>query len=313
MPYVRPDVHAVLNMLGNAPGPQMHEVDAPTARAMMRQMTLITERPRGELARVLDLGIPSPHGHAIPARLYSAVATPADGPVVAFYHGGGWVIGDLDSHDAMCRALANESSVRVVAVDYRLAPENKFPAAFEDAYAALVWTEKNATEQSFNPNRIAVAGDSAGGNLAAAVALHTKAKGGPKLSAQILLYPVTQAKAQTGSMNELAKGYFLEKAGMDWFCDQYMEAGTDPADPRLSPLSAKDVGGVAPAFIVVAEYDPLKDEGKQYAAKLKAAGVDTTLIEVKGMIHGYLAMGGLLPQANLSLKEIGQAIAKLLA
>ena len=304
---------AIMKQMAASPAPKLWEVSAPQARAMFAAMGEGFGKQSIPVGKIDSVEIPGPGG-PLAARVYTPVGmTGRVTPVCVFYHGGGWVIGDLDSHDAMCRALANESSVRVVAVDYRLAPENKFPAAFEDAYAALVWTEKNATEQSFNPNRIAVAGDSAGGNLAAAVALHTKAKGGPKLSAQILLYPVTQAKAQTGSMNELAKGYFLEKAGMDWFCDQYMEAGTDPADPRLSPLSAKDVGGVAPAFIVVAEYDPLKDEGKQYAAKLKAAGVDTTLIEVKGMIHGYLAMGGLLPQANLSLKEIGQAIAKLLA
>ena len=176
-----------------------------------------------------------------------------------------------------------------------------------------MWTEANAMDHSINPNRLAVAGDSAGGNLAAAVALHAKAKGAPKLAFQALIYPVTQARANTASMNDLATGYFLEKASMDWFCDQYLEMNADLSDPRLSPLAAKDVSGVAPAFVLVAGFDPLKDEGKQYADKLKAAGVPVQFVSYDSMIHGFLGMGGVVPQAGQAIKEIGEALSKALA
>jgi acetyl esterase len=204
--------------------------------------------------------------------------------------------------------IANDSGCRVVSVDYRLAPENKFPAAFDDSYAALTWLEKNGGAHSIDPNKIAVAGDSAGGNLAAAVALAAKQRGGPKVSFQVLIYPVTQARADTESMTKLATGYFLEKAGMDWFFDQYLETGADPNDPRVSPLAAKDVSGVAPALVIVAGFDPLKDEGKQYAAKLKAAGVPVDLVEYDSMIHGFITMGGVVSQTAEASKLIGKAL-----
>ncbi|BCW87851.1 Carboxylesterase NlhH [Alphaproteobacteria bacterium SO-S41] len=304
---------AIMKQMAANPTPKLWEVSAPQARSMFLAMRDAFDAKGTPIGKVDSVEIPGPGG-PLAARIYTPVGlTGRVTPACVYYHGGGWVIGDLDTHDAICRMLANESGCRIVAVDYRLAPENKFPAAFEDAYAVLVWTEANAMDHSINPNRLAVAGDSAGGNLAAAVALHAKAKGTPKLAYQVLIYPVTQARAQTASMNDLATGYFLEKASMDWFCDQYLEPGADLDDPRLSPLAAKDVTGVAPAFVLTAGFDPLKDEGKQYAMKLKAAGVQVEFVEYDSMVHGFLAMGGLLPQAAQAAKEIGKALARALA
>lgn len=304
---------AILKQMAANPTPRLWEVGAPQARAMFAGMREIFEPKGVPIGRIDSVEIPGPGG-PLAARIYTPVGlTGRVTPACVYYHGGGWVIGDLDTHDGICRQLANESGCRVVAVDYRLAPENKFPAAFDDAYAALVWTEASASDHQINPNRLAVAGDSAGGNLAAAVALHTRAKGGPQLKYQVLFYPVTQARAQTASMSELASGYFLEKAAMDWFCDQYLPAGSDANDPRVSPLAAKDVSGVAPAYVLVAGFDPLKDEGKQYAAKLKAAGVAVDFIEYDSMVHGFLGMGGMVPQAGQALREAGRALANALA
>ncbi len=306
-------IDAILKQMAANPAPKMWEVGAPQARAMYLGMRDLFDAKGVAIGKVDSVEIPGPGG-PMAARIYTPVGmTGRVTPACVYYHGGGWVIGDLDTHDAACRMLANESGCRVISVDYRLAPENKFPAAFDDAYAALVWTEKNALDHSINPNRLAVAGDSAGGNLAAAVALHARLKGGPKLSFQALIYPVTQARADTRSMHDLAAGYVLEKASMDWFFDQYLDAGADLNDPRVSPLAAPDVSGVAPAFVLVAGYDPLKDEGKDYAAKLKAAGVPATLVEYDSMIHGFITMGGVAPQAAQALKEIGRALAAALA
>lgn len=305
-------IDAIIKQMAANPSPKLWEMSAPQARVMFSGMREVFEPKGVPIGRVDSVEIPGPGG-PLAARIYTPVGlTGRVTPACVYYHGGGWVIGDLDSHDAICRQLANESGCRVVAVDYRLAPENKFPAAFDDAYAALVWTEANASDHHINPNRLAVAGDSAGGNLAAAVALHTRLKGGPQLKYQVLFYPVTQARAQTASMHDLATGYFLEKAGMDWFCDQYLPAGADVNDPRVSPLAAKDVSGVAPAYVLVAGFDPLKDEGKDYAAKLKAAGVAVDYVEFESMIHGFLGMAGLVPQAGQAIREAGKAMANAL-
>lgn len=306
-------IDAIIKQMAANPAPKIYEVSAPQARTMFLGMREIFEPKGVPIGKVDSVEIPGPGG-PMAARIYTPVGLAGRvTPACVYYHGGGWVIGDLDTHDTLCRQLANESGCRVISVDYRLAPESKFPAAFDDAYAALVWVEANASDYNINPNRIAVAGDSAGGNLAAAVAIQAKHKGGPKIGYQVLFYPVTQARADTASMRDLATGYFLEKASMDWFCDQYLPAGADLSDPRVSPLAAKDVSGVAPAYVLVAGFDPLKDEGKQYAAKLKAAGVAVDFVEYDSMIHGFLGMAGLVPQAGQALKDAGKAMANALA
>ncbi len=306
-------IDAIIKQMAANPAPKLWELGATQARAAFGAMRHLFEPKGVPIGQVDALAIPGPAG-PLQARLYAPVGLAGrTTPLCLYFHGGGWVIGDLDTHDAVCRTLANESGARVLSVDYRLAPEHKFPAAFEDAYAALVWAEANAMSLNANPIRLAAAGDSAGGNLAAAVALHAKAKGGPKLMHQLLIYPVTQARAETPSMRDLATGYFLEKASMNWFFDQYVPSGQDLADPRLSPLSAKDVAGVAPATVIVAGYDPLKDEGIAYARRLEAAGVPTKLVNYESMIHGFIAMGGVVPHAGQALKEAGAELAKALA
>jgi acetyl esterase len=299
---------AILKQMAENPAPKLWEMSPTQGRQMYLQMRDLFEPKGVAIGKVDAIEFPGPGG-PIPARVYTPVGMAGrTTPACIYYHGGGWVIGDLDTHDVTCRMIANDSGCRVISVDYRLAPENRFPAAFDDSYAALTWLEKNAATHSVDPNKIAVAGDSAGGNLAAAVALASKQKGGPKVSFQALIYPVTQARAQTDSMNALATGYFLEKAGMDWFCDQYLNPGDDIDDPRVSPLAAKDLSGVAPALVIVAGFDPLKDEGKQYAAKLKEAGVPVELVEFDSMIHGFITMGGVVPQAAEASKLIGKAM-----
>lgn len=306
-------IDAIIKQMAANPTPKLSQLSAPQARAMFVQMREVFEPKSVPIGKVDTVEIPGPGG-PLAARIYTPVGlTGRVTPACVFYHGGGWVIGDLDTHDAICRTLANESGCRVISVDYRLAPENKFPAAFDDAYAALVWTEANASDHHINPNRLAVVGDSAGGNLAAAVALHTRLKGGPQLRYQVLLYPVVQVRAETASMSELATGYVLEKETMDWFFDQYLPAGADANDARVSPLAAKDVSGVAPAFVLVAGFDPLKDEAKSYAAKLKAAGVAVDFAEFDSMVHGFLGMSALVPQAGQALRQAGKALANALA
>jgi len=301
-------IDAILKQMAENPAPKLWEMSPPQARQMYLDMRELMDAKGVAIGKVDALEIPGPAG-PIPARVYTPVGmTGRTTPAIIYYHGGGWVIGDLDTHDVACRMIASDSGCRVVSVDYRLAPENRFPAAFDDSYAALAWVEKNAASLSIDPNKLAVAGDSAGGNLAAAVALAARQKGGPKLSFQVLIYPVTQARAQTDSMRDLATGYFLEKAGMDWFFDQYLDVSTDPNDPRVSPLAAKDVTGVAPALVIVAGFDPLKDEGKQYAAKLKAAGVPVDLVEYESMIHGFITMGGVVSQTAEATKLIGKTL-----
>ena len=306
-------IDAIIKQMAANPAPKMWDVGAPQARVMFAGMREIFAPKGVPIGKVDSVEIPGPGG-PLAARIYTPVGlTGRVTPACLYFHGGGWVIGDLDTHDVICRRLANESGCRVIAVDYRLAPENKFPAAFEDAYAALVWAEANASSHQINPNRLAVAGDSAGGNLAAAVALYTRLKGGPQLKYQVLFYPVTQARADTRSMADFAQGYFLERAGMDWFCDQYLPPEADLNDPRVSPLAAKDVSGVAPAYVVVAGFDPLRDEGKAYADRLKAAGVAVDFVEFDSMIHGFIGMEGLVPQAGQALKDAGKALSNALS
>jgi acetyl esterase len=230
-------------------------------------------------------------------------------PGLVFFHGGGFVLGDLDTHDGLCRALANESGCRVVSVDYRLAPEHPFPAAVEDSIAAVDWIATNASALGIDASRLAVGGDSAGGNLAAVAAMLAKQRGAPKLGFQLLIYPVAQlGGAETASMRENGKGYFLEKASMEWFTRLYCPDATRRTDPRLSPLLARDLSGLPPAYVVTAGFDPLRDEGKAYADKLDAAGVPVTYVNYPGMVHGFFSFRGLVPKAREAVAAAGGAL-----
>jgi acetyl esterase len=211
-------------------------------------------------------------------------------PLVVFFHGGGFVLCSLDTHDELCRALCRESGAVLVSVDYRLAPEAPYPAAADDCYAALAWAVSHAAELGADPTRVAVAGDSAGGNLAAATALRARDLGGPALRHQCLIYPVTDCRFDTPSYIENAEGYFLTAETMRWFWSHYLQDMGRAAEPYASPLRAPSLAGLPPALVITAEYDPLRDEGEHYAQALSAAGVPTTFRRYDGMIHGFVTL-----------------------
>jgi acetyl esterase len=262
-------------------------------RAMSRMPPPATQI---EVGRVEDRRIPGPGGE-LPVRIYTPAGTGPFG-VLVFFHGGGFVLCDLDTHDPTCRALCRSVGCVVVSVDYRLAPEHRFPAGPEDCYTATRWAAGAAAELGGDPARVAIAGDSAGGNLAAAVALMARDRGGPKLLHQLMVYPVTDCSFETRSYHDNGQGYMLSTAAMKWFWNHYLASEKDGANPYASPLRAADLRGLAPATVITAEYDPLRDEGEAYAARLKEAGVPTELRRYDGVIHGFLGMGEFLSQAR---------------
>jgi acetyl esterase len=236
---------------------------------------------------VVDRTAPGPAG-PVPVRVYVPTPEPDQAlPVLIWYHGGGWVMGNLDSADLSCRAMTNRSGCVVISVDYRLAPEAKFPAAVEDAYAVLEWVAQNATSLGIDARRIAVGGDSAGGNLAAVVAQLAKAGSGPQVAYQALVYPVTNHHFDTPSYDTNGTGYLLTRAAMEWFWAHYLRSPLDGHNPVASPLRAPDLTGLPPAIVITAEYDPLRDEGEAYAARLRDAGVSVSLHRYDGQIHGF--------------------------
>jgi len=250
---------------------------------------------------------------ALPIRIYTPVND--DSRKLAgfiYFHGGGGVFGSLDTHDGLCRMLANESGCRLVSVAYRLAPESKFPAAIEDCFAATKWVADHALELGIDPERIAVGGDSAGGNLAAVVCHLAKQKADPRLRLQVLICPVTDMSAETESHGIFAEGYFLDKRTLDWTLKHYCSPEMDLRDPRISPLLAVDFGGLPPAHIHTAEFDPLRDEGKAYSEALKRAGVHVQYTCHQGMIHHFYCMGGAIPYARTAIKLAGMAIKQAL-
>jgi acetyl esterase len=253
---------------------------------------------------VTDTVIAGPGGD-IPIRIYR----PSTGtlPVVVFFHGGGWVIGDLESHDHLCRVLAKKAECVVVAVDYRLAPEAKFPAAVDDAWTAVEWVTANSDEIDVDARRLAVAGDSAGGNLAAVVSVMAKDSEHVEIIHQALIYPVTDADCERPSMTDNAEGYFLTAEAMDWFHDHYAAADTDRSDPLYSPINA-DLTGVAPAVIVTAEFDPLRDQGNAYAIALTDAGVSVDHVEYGGMFHGFVSMDAAIDVAAEAQDQVAAAL-----
>jgi acetyl esterase len=258
-----------------------------------------------ELPSIVDRTIPGPAGE-IPVRIYRP--SEAEGlPVTVFFHGGGWVIGNLDSHDHVCRVLASKAECVVVAVDYRLAPEAKFPAAADDAVAALEWVVDHADELGVDADRVAVAGDSAGGNLAAVVAVHARDSDRVELVQQVLIYPVTDGSCDRPSMTENAEGYFLTRDGMEWFHGHYANDDSDRRHPRYSPIEA-DLRGVAPAVVVTAEYDPLRDQGRAFAEALTEAGVTAEYHEFDGMFHGFFSMDAGIDAAGDAQDRVAAAL-----
>jgi acetyl esterase len=258
------------------------------------------------IAETRDIAIPGPGG-PIPARLYRS-AKNGTLPVLVFLHGGGWVVGNIDSHEAMCRHLANRAECAVLSVDYRMGPEHKFPAAVEDCFAATVWTAGNAAALGVDPGRLAVGGDSAGGNLAAVVSLLARDKGAPRIAYQVLIYPATDAAMRHDSVARYAEGYVLTRATMRWFYEQYLRTPDDAADWRVSPLLAPDLSRLPPAYVLTAGYDPLCDEGDAYAARLAAAGVPVTHRRFPGQVHGFVTNGRVIRAAETALDEAAAAL-----
>jgi acetyl esterase len=254
-----------------------------------------------------NLRIPGPLGE-IPIRVYTPDA-PAPRPAMVYFHGGGWVLCDLDTHEVVCSAIAHRAGAVVVSVDYRLAPEHKFPAAVTDAYAATTWVSANAARLGIDPARISVGGDSAGGNLAAAVSLKSRNENGPAIALQALVYPVTDlSSTSTVSYLEFAEGYQLSKSMMEWFRDQYLPDSGAARDPYASPLLAPDLRGLPPAVILTAECDPLRDEGEAYGKRLAEAGVPVTCTRYAGMIHPFFSLSGAIPRALDAFQQVADAI-----
>ncbi len=305
-----PEAKAVLEWIAAAGRPPYHELSPAEARRQYREARAPLQPAPPEVASAEDRRAPGPGG-PIPVRCYRPLGSRPGEPLPAlvYFHGGGWTIGDLDTHDGVCRALANAVPCGVVAVDYRLGPEHRFPAAVEDALAATRWVAAEAETLGLDPSRLAVAGDSAGGNLAAVVALLARDGGGPALAFQLLVYPATAMKADFPSLAELREGHLLTGALIDWFRDSYLRGPEDCRDWRAAPLLAPDLAGLPPALVLTGEYDPLRDEGKAYADRLRAAGVDAAYRCFPGMIHGFLTMGKVIPAAGDAIRESAQALA----
>ena len=269
-----PDAQLLLDLIKEANRPAFETVGAMQARELFNAGRKVLAPEPMPVAETRDLTVPGPGG-PIPAQLYRSAATGIL-PVLVFFHGGGWVVGNIESHDTVCRHLANRADCAVVSVDYRLAPEHKFPAAVDDCFAATEWVAGNAAALGIDPGRLAVGGDSAGGNLAAVVSLLARDRGRPRISCQLLIYPAMDAAMRHDSIARFAEGYVLTRSTMRWFYEQYFRAADDAADWRASPLLAPDLKGLPPTYMLTAGYDPLCEEGDAYAARLAAAGVPVT-------------------------------------
>jgi acetyl esterase len=308
MPVVLdPDAAAVYQAFLESGRPPYDTISPAEARELYLQARVNTNPEPPPLQSVEPLTIPSPHG-PIPARRYTPLTLRQHNglaPCLVFFHGGGWVIGDLDSHDVVCRMLAAEGELIVLSVDYRRAPEHQFPAAFDDALAATQWIAANALEFGIDATRLMVGGDSAGGNLAAVVAITARDNSGPAIKGQVLIYPVTDLAMTHGSHREPETSLLLSHSLMHWFRDQYLAGAADIDDWRASPLKAKTLSRLPPAYVLTAGADPLRDEGDAYAARLEQAGVTVTHRRFPGQFHGFFTMGKLLEQANVAARDIG--------
>ena len=301
-----PQARALLERVAAAKAPPLHSLSAPEARRVYRESRAALAPPPIEVEEVRELSIPGPAG-PLRSRLYRSAkgGTPA---CVVYFHGGGFIYGDIDTHDAVCRGIAVHGGCAVVSVDYRLAPENKFPAAVEDSFAATAWVAANAATLGFDPQKIVVAGDSAGGNLAAVSALAACERGAPQIAMQVLVYPTTDFFAESESLARFAEGHLLTRASIRWVKRTYLREERDAADWRASPLRASDVSRLPPAYIVTAGFDPLQDEGRAYADRLAGAGVSVTWECFEGQVHGFLLMGGVMAAAGHAIQRIGQML-----
>jgi acetyl esterase/lipase len=301
-----PQAKSFLDTIAGFGGPPLEQL--PLADARKVPLGLIEFGGSEEtMAEVQNRSIIGPGG-PIAVRVYRPVKK-GTLPALMFFHGGGFVICNLDTHDRLCRSLANASGCAVVSVDYRLAPEHKYPAAVDDAYAATRYVAEHAAEFGIDPNRIAVGGDSAGGNLAAVVSLLARDRGGPRLKFQLLIYPLVDFEDKSPSMRQFGQGdHFLSIEGLDWFKETYLARADAAREPSVSPMNATDFRGLPPAMVITAECDPLRDQGEAYARKLEAAGVRVELKRYEGMIHPFLSLAGIITAGKTAIADAAAAV-----
>jgi acetyl esterase len=284
----------------------VEELTIQEAREGFEQRVRLTGGQPEPVEQVISSEIPGPGG-AIAVRMYVPRGDPPL-PALVYFHGGGWVRGSLQTHDVLCRALANGGGCTVVSVDYRMAPEHTFPAAFDDCLAATRWVAEHASEIGVDARHLAVGGDSAGGNLAAAVALSLRDQGGPRLLHQLLIYPVTDYNFETRSYIDNATGYMLTRESMRYYWRLYLRDEADAQDQRAAPLRAKSFANLPPALVITAEFDPLRDEGRAYAEQLRAAGTPAAYSEYAGMVHGFVTSAGVIDQGRAAIREAADAL-----
>ena len=279
-----------------------HFPPLPELRQQLRTMVTLMDEPAPALARIEEIKIPGPGG-SIPARVYDAASGGAARPALAYFHGGGWVQGDLETHHGLCARLAQRAGVVVVAVDYRLAPEHKFPAAVDDCLAAYRWLRERGREVGVDTGRVGVGGDSAGGNLSAVVCQLARAQALPAPKCQVLIYPATDFSLETESHRELEHGHIIPRDRILWYAEQYLRGEADKLDERASPIRG-DMRGLAPALIITAGFDPLRDEGHAYAEGLRKGGAEVQYHEYEGQIHAFVSLTKAIPQGMTATLEI---------
>lgn len=304
-----PQARALIELVIEKGIPPIHTTAPEQARIFYAERRFFSQPDAPEVAQVLDIQTPGPAG-AVAVRSYRPLGSAAQDilPALVYYHGGGHVIGDLDTHDVLCRSLSNQAGCAVFSVDYRLAPEHIFPAAADDCIEATKWVHANADKLNIDASRLAIGGDSAGGQLAAVVALALKQTADFKPVLQLLLYPVTDPSCERESMRTNGQGYMLTRDSMDYFYGHYMPETWMRSDWRASPMLATDHSGLPPALVLTAGFDPLRDEGRAYADKLSAAGVPTQYICFERQIHGFVPLGRILDEANTAVKLCAQVL-----
>ena len=311
---LHPQTQALLDLMIERGVPPTHTLTPAEARSFYRERRGFTQPAPPAVALLRELQADGPRG-AVPLRLYRPMGSDAASvlPVLVYYHGGGWVIGDLDTHDTLCRELANGAGCAVVAVDYRMGPEHRFPAAVIDAIAATRWVHSHASELNLDPNRLAVGGDSAGGNLAAVVSIAARDAGDLPIAFQLLIYPATDQHRNTPSHTSNGQGYLLTTETMDYFTGHYIADPAHYQDWRASPLLHIDLTKLPPALVLTAGYDPLRDEGAAYAERLTAAGNRATYVCFERQIHGFITMGKVLDEANAAVALCAVELKRALA
>ncbi|MCX7200999.1 MAG: alpha/beta hydrolase [Burkholderiales bacterium] len=310
---LHPQARALLDLIDQRAAPAVHEQTPLEARESYRARRFFTQPDAQPVAHVRELTADGPHG-PIAMRLYRPTPETSGAlPVLVYFHGGGWVIGDLDTHDALCRALANGSGCAVVSVDYRMGPEHRFPAAVDDCLAATYWVRRNAAALDVNPDKLAVGGDSAGGNLAAVIALAARNAGDLPVAYQLLIYPATVQRRVTRSGAVNGQGLLLTVDSMRYFHDHYIDDDRHDHDWRAAPLLCDDLGRLPPALVLTAGFDPLRDEGIEYAHRLTQAGNRATLVSFERQIHGFITMGKVIDEAEEAVAMCAAALKRALS